>query len=225
MAVEVVYGESRNRDLARSLETEIRKELSEGTIYLGYPVLATVDEKVFIDCLVVSQEHGLAAFLLAEGSPNHNGEWARYVAEQDELFSVLESHLRRHPELRRGRELAFHIETVSVFASDPGDPPADALGHFCGLETVSHLVASFPGLDPETEHALQAAIQRVTTQSSRRSAALPSPAQAPVGRFSRKSKRASQTWTGGRNGRRLRPRMAHNRSVVSRVLARRSFLH
>jgi superfamily I DNA and RNA helicase len=33
-----------------------------GTVYLGYPVLATADDRVEIDALLVSPRHGLLAF-------------------------------------------------------------------------------------------------------------------------------------------------------------------
>ncbi len=54
MALEVVYGESRNRSIATALSEELRQTLSEGTIYLGYPVLASADERVEVDALFAS---------------------------------------------------------------------------------------------------------------------------------------------------------------------------
>jgi hypothetical protein len=44
MTLEVVYGESRNRPVAKALAGQLRSVIDEGTIYLGYPVLATADE-------------------------------------------------------------------------------------------------------------------------------------------------------------------------------------
>ncbi|WP_186817531.1 hypothetical protein, partial [Nocardia neocaledoniensis] len=69
MPLEVVRGASRNRSAARSLADTLTDAVSDGTVYLGYPVLATADEKVEVDALLVSRQHGLVAFLIAEDVP------------------------------------------------------------------------------------------------------------------------------------------------------------
>lgn len=164
MALDVVYGETRHRQIGLQLAAELEKVVSEGTAYLGYPVLSSADESVYVDALLVSAEHGLVAFQLAEGLPDANGGWERYVADQDRLYGALESHLGRHDELRKGRRLAFPIQTVTVFASPPGDPGVDTEGgHYCDIDSVAGVVDSFAPIDADLERALQAAIQRVTT--------------------------------------------------------------
>ena len=85
-------------------------------------------------------------------------------SDQDLLYGALESHLGRHPELRRGRQLAFMINTVTVFPTSPGfEGDADQGSHFCGIDEVGHLVSTFAGVDAPTERALQGALQRVMT--------------------------------------------------------------
>jgi superfamily I DNA and RNA helicase len=163
MSLEVVYGETRNRAIARQLAAELEKVVSEGTAYLGYPVLASADDTIYVDALLVSRQHGLVAFQLAEGVPGANGDWSKYVADQDRLFGALESHLGRHESLRRGRKLAFEIETVSVFASQPGTPPSGTEGRYCDIDSVAELVRTLDGIDESTERSLQAAVQAVTT--------------------------------------------------------------
>jgi hypothetical protein len=66
MPLEVVYGQSRNRNTARALADELGTVVNDGTVYLGYPVLATADEKVEVDALLVSADHGLVAFLIED---------------------------------------------------------------------------------------------------------------------------------------------------------------
>ena len=117
MSLEVVYGESRNRTSAQALVAQLRPIIEEGTVYLGYPVLATADERVEVDALLVSQIHGLVAFLLADSLPTSDEMWAAAVAEQDRLFATLESHLSRHEGLRSGRRLAVVPATATVFAN------------------------------------------------------------------------------------------------------------
>jgi hypothetical protein len=96
MALEVVHGESRNRTAGRALAERLSGIVGAGTLYLGYPVLATADERVEVDALLVSQEHGLVAFLIADNIPSSADEMAEATAEQDRLYTVLEGYLSRH---------------------------------------------------------------------------------------------------------------------------------
>lgn len=162
MALEVVYGESRDRSVASGLAEALKQRISEGTLYLGYPVLTTVDDRVEVDALLVSEQCGLVAFLLADSVP-HEAGWDGYVADQDRLFATLESNLARHGTLRRGRRLAIDVNTATVFAGPVGEPPNDAEGTYVDIGGVADWVADLPALEPELVRALQAALQRVAT--------------------------------------------------------------
>lgn len=164
MPLEVVYGESRNRAIAHALVGQLQPVVEEGTVYLGYPVLATADERVEVDALLVSQSHGLAAFLLADSLPSSGEEWAEVIAEQDRLFAILESHLSRHEGLRAGRRVAIRAETATVFADTPsGAAPTQAEGFYGSMEAVRDWVETLSPIDEQLERNLQAALQRVTT--------------------------------------------------------------
>lgn len=163
MSLEIVYGESRHRILASQLAETLDHHLTEGTAYLGYPVLATADDPVYIDALLVSHDHGLVAFQIAEGVPHQIEDWDPYVDSQDRLFTALESHLGRHNSLRQGRRLALDIETVTLFPTDVSPPASEDGSHFCSIAEVPDLIETFSGLTEETFIALQAALQRVTT--------------------------------------------------------------
>lgn len=171
MPLDVVYGEPRNRPVTLLLAENLKNVADTGTIYLGYPVLATADERVYVDALLVSLEHGLVAFQVADALPNSDSEWRAYVEDQDRLYSVLESHLGRHDSLRRGRHLAFDLRTITVFAGDIAAPDniVDQPGsHYCSVPDVKALVESFPPLEEAVMRALQGALQRVTTIKPRK---------------------------------------------------------
>ena len=164
MSIEIVYGESRDRVLAAQLAGRLQSAEVDGTVYLGYPVLATADDPVSIDALLVSPTHGLVAFQIAEGAPDGPGAWPPYIDSQDRLYAALESHLGRHSTLRRGRQLAFSIRTVTVFPTDIASPDGVEEGsYYCSIAEVPEVIASLDGLESDVMIALQAALQRVTT--------------------------------------------------------------
>jgi len=164
MPLEVVHGESRNRTIAQALVGQLQAIVEEGTVYLGYPVLATADERVEVDALLVSRAHGLVAFLLADSLPTSDEEWTAVIAEQDRLFAVLESHLSRHDGLRSGRHVAVSPATATVFASTPpAEAPGEPEGFYGSMEAVRDWVEARPPISAELERNLQAALQRVTT--------------------------------------------------------------
>lgn len=163
MPLDVVYGESRDRTAAQALAQALREVVTDGTVYLGYPVLATADERVEVDALLVSSSHGLVAFLLPDSTPSGPDDWTDLIRDQDRLYSVLESHLGRHEALRRGRRLAIHPETATVF-SVPVLPSEDVHeGTYIALDEVADWLRGLSGIDPDLERALHAALQRVST--------------------------------------------------------------
>ncbi|RBL82505.1 hypothetical protein DDE05_37030 [Streptomyces cavourensis] len=123
MPLEVVYGESRDRSTASKLAEKLREVVSDGTVYLGYPVLATADDRVEVDALLVSKGYGLVAFLLEDTIPRDADGWDLVSSAQDRLYNVLESTLGKHSGLRRRRQLALEISTVTVFPGPVGDQP------------------------------------------------------------------------------------------------------
>ncbi|WP_151083870.1 DEAD/DEAH box helicase [Nocardioides cynanchi] len=162
MALHVIQGASRNYGAAQALASALSAVIAEGTVYVGYPVLATADDRVEIDALLVSPQCGLIAFLLSPGQPQSAEDWAQLVEAQDRLYTVLEGSLRRHESLRRGRRLGVEPSTVTILPS-AADAPADAEGVYLTLDEVPEWISGLDGLDGELERSLQAALQRVTT--------------------------------------------------------------
>ncbi len=163
MPLEVVRGESRNRTAAAALVGRMQAVVEEGTVYLGYPVLATADERVDVDALLVSKQHGLVAFLLVDDVPQASVDWEKIVEDQDRLYAALESHLTRHETLRSGRHLAAPLSTATIFPAPASLRPPSAEGFYGSLDDLSPWMQKLPAIDAALERALHAAIQRVTT--------------------------------------------------------------
>ena len=164
--LEIIYGKTTNPTVVGALVEVLRQRNPEGTLYLGYPVLALADDRVLVEALLVSADFGLVAFLAEAlpAEPLDSPAWSAIQERQDLLYGALESFFGRHQSLRSGRRLAFSIKTVTLLSAAP---PAGALdgseGHFIDIDGLSDVLSGF---DPIPEHvfrSLDAAINRVTT--------------------------------------------------------------
>src|SRR5689334_24653009 len=95
--------------------SQVLRELVErlpdanGTLYFGYPVFGSPDGARQIDALLVSQNYGLAAFDLHE-----EHDLGDYADRQDDLANKIESRLREHKPLMKGRTLVLNNRTATV---------------------------------------------------------------------------------------------------------------
>jgi len=81
-------------------------------LYLGYPIIGTFEGGYQIDALLLSDRHGAIIFHLIEGAYNQDIEIADI---QDESYTKLESKLKQHKDLTKGRNLAAEL-SVATFA-------------------------------------------------------------------------------------------------------------
>ncbi|OKX94106.1 DEAD/DEAH box helicase [Corynebacterium glutamicum] len=165
MPLDIIQGESRDRTTAQALAKNLKQYISEGTLYLGYPVIATADAKIDVDALLVSQQKGVIAFKLAQNIPSSEAEIQEEIEQQDRLFNALESHLGRHEMLRKGRQLAVIPQTATVYASPPPTElsEGESDGYFGDLENLNVWIDTLYPIDKGYEEAVQAALQRVAT--------------------------------------------------------------
>lgn len=165
MTLEIIRGESKNRKPSEALAEHLAQVGIDGDLYLGYPVLSTSDDRVRVDALLVSPDHGLVAFQIAPEDPSTADDWAELVSSQDQLFAALESQLGRYDSLRRGRRLGFDINTVTVFGHATGSPLVDVSqsGIYCSLDELQGEIRALEGIDSELLASLQSALQRVST--------------------------------------------------------------
>ena len=163
--LEVTYGQTRNPMVADGLIDAIQQMHLEGSLYIGYPILATSDESITVDALLVTLKHGLVAFSFDDSSDegtSHDDVWGSRSDQQDRLFIAVENHLRRHDALRLRRGLGVDVQTVTVIP-DMNDIPQDVEGIFSSLGNIPSIMEKFPALDEQYFRPLQAALQRVST--------------------------------------------------------------
>ena len=162
--LEVVYGQTRKHLIASRVVDVLNQADSTGTLYIGYPVLATADDRIDVDALLVSQDHGLIAFMFAGSTPANEDfdGWRQLQLEQDRLFFAIQNNLSRHESLRSGRELAVKVQTVTIFPGQP-TPPNGVPGVYLSTEAMPAWIGTLPPLRNELLRPLQAALQRLTT--------------------------------------------------------------
>ncbi len=162
--LEVVYGQTKTKLIADRLVSGIRALPLNGTLYIGYPVIASADEPITIDSLLVCREHGLVAFTFESAPPPAADveRWAKIKDGQDRVYFALKSHLARYEKLRRDRDLAFDISTLTLVPVSVEVPPGMPV-QVSAVSEISEALRALPGLSPEYEPALNAALQRVST--------------------------------------------------------------
>ena len=163
--LEVTHGRAKNQLVANEMRSLLLSMKLDGSLYIGYPVLATADESVTVDALLVTLQHGLVAFLFEEvpypGKPSAD-IWQKREDQQNQLFVAVENSLRRHQSLRTGRRLAIDIQTVMVVPNG-GVAPEGLEGEYCDISSVPGVIGRFAPIDEKLFKPLQAALQRVST--------------------------------------------------------------
>ena len=56
--LQIVHGQPRDRTLANRLAHQLQATGLKGTLYLGYPVLASADDSIQADAVLITLSHG-----------------------------------------------------------------------------------------------------------------------------------------------------------------------
>lgn len=109
MSVDIVYGAIKNPVASKDLVDTIQKMSKDynGSLFLGYPLKATADNKVSIDALFVTKEKGLIAFIFDDDN---------FRDHQDQLFYQITNTLNAYESLRERRRLAVQPTIISYYA-------------------------------------------------------------------------------------------------------------
>lgn len=105
----VVWGSTKKPIASQRLAELVESNFpDDGFLYIGYPVLSAAEGVNSIDALWVSPSHGLIIFHVIEGRDSSN-----YKEIQDEYANNLETRLRAHKALMRGRTLLAAPKVVT----------------------------------------------------------------------------------------------------------------
>lgn len=127
-----------------------------GILYIGYPIIATVEGAYPIDALWISPERGLVVFNLIEGKDIDN-----YGDEQDDSYNKVEARLKGHRELVYKRELQVTINVIT-FAPAILAPPESENYPICNEDTITSQISKLDWSHPEYFEKLVSVLQSVS---------------------------------------------------------------
>lgn len=128
----------------------------EGILYIGYPIIGTVEGAYPIDALWVSPERGLVVFNLIEGKDLEN-----YQDDQDDSYNKVEARLKGHRELVCKRQLQVKINVITFAPAIVGlmgneDYPV------CNEDTITGQLGKLHWDHPEYFEQLVSVLQSVS---------------------------------------------------------------
>ena len=170
--LKIVHGEVDRRADAQRLMGKLVPLGLEGTLYFGYPVLATIQGTIKVDSTLVCEEYGLIVFTFArdvQGDASSDGFKQRLDEEQDQLFISIENKLMEHSFLRRGRRgLAFDIRTVTIVSELSGGLVSDDEHHYVEIGDVVDSIDDSESISSDFLQKIQSALEHVTTIKPRK---------------------------------------------------------
>ncbi|MBS1815255.1 MAG: DEAD/DEAH box helicase [Acidobacteria bacterium] len=127
-----------------------------GTLYVGYPILASADHMVTINALLTTLEHGVVAIDFADGASE-----SVIRERQDSAFNAVFRKLLAFKPLIVKRELAVKIAVLTYAPSELKSNDPEVL--LAGPESLASTLAEFAPISPEMLTYVNAAIQQIST--------------------------------------------------------------
>ncbi|NES21650.1 MAG: ATP-binding domain-containing protein [Symploca sp. SIO3E6] len=158
--LDIVYGSVASIATSNLLDS-IRSLNLDGTLYIGYPVVASADESLTIDSLLICQRHGVVVFDISSAI-NQAGDWSRLEEQQDDLYRAILSKLSKHKKLFKRRDLAVSPNVVT-FLPTPYQPPEDIEVTIACSANLASVLSEFDSISPEYIKPVNAALERVST--------------------------------------------------------------
>lgn len=156
--LQIVIGRNKRNMMAQdALIKATRNADLEGTLYLGYPIIATAEQMVTIDALLTTREHGVVAIDFL--SPDANAEREEVRDRQDDVYNAVYRKLLDYKPLVSKRNLSVQVQVLSFgpVEIDLGDLVS------AGPGSILHKLDQFPSISADQLRLVNAAVQRVTT--------------------------------------------------------------
>ena len=156
--LDIVTGQRRNVIASRKLAEALGRGNLSGTLYIGYPILSSVDGTKVVEGLLTSEEHGLVIFDLLD---TDNPDAASVEERQNDLYAAVFQKLMSFKPLRAGRALKVSVNVLTL--SPAGDCIQINEGERGVAQPILEALRALPRIAAEDLRLVNAAIQRVGT--------------------------------------------------------------
>jgi superfamily I DNA and RNA helicase len=158
--LQTAIGEKRNPAAVSELIARLRDADVDGTLYVGYPVITSADETVFVEALLASQDHGVVVFHFESRQAVADGA---NVADdfRDELQFVVYQKLLAFKPLRKGTALSVSVNVITIVP--PGTAVSAELPEVVAPDGITEALGRFEPITADQFRYVSAAIQRITT--------------------------------------------------------------
>ena len=160
--MDIIIGPKSNPIATDNLTQELNTMGVDGTLYIGYPVLASADETIFVDALFLSERCGLVVFHFPKNNINDSNYWDEISETQDDLFVALNQKLMSFRPLRIGRELAIDCSVICYIPTEV-DIPQTVNSKVSVIGDLMNIFSALKPIDIDYIRPLVSAIQRVST--------------------------------------------------------------
>ena len=159
--LDLTIGEQTNALAAKQLIELLKYVDWIGSLYIGYPLLASADETILIDALLTCEEHGVIVFHFCEVENLYeNKDLIR--RKQDELFTAVDVRFRQFRSILDGRKLPFEIQVVSIVPGSENVIQEESL-IISGQNNLLDTISKFPAISEDILVKINSSIQRLTT--------------------------------------------------------------
>lgn len=157
--VNIIIGSTQKPLASEELKKYFQMESDlEGYLYIGYPIIGTVEGAYPIDALWISKKKGLVIFNLVE---NRNIEG--YEEIQDDCANKVESKLKGYKQLVKKRQLCVDINVITFapFIESLTDYNKDY--PLCNINTMTKYISEMEWKDQEHYNDLVSVLQAIST--------------------------------------------------------------
>lgn len=162
LRMEIIVGRKINPIPTDQLVQDLSNLSIDGTLYTGYPILASADDKIFVDALLIAQKYGVVVFHFPSDGLDDSDFWDRIEEDQNALYFGVRQKLADKKELRIGKTLAVE-PTIICYLPSRMTVPSDKSLNATTRSELSSFLTSLKPIPQEYIRLVNAAVQRVST--------------------------------------------------------------
>lgn len=129
-----------------------------GYLYIGYPIIGSVNGAFPIDALWISKEYGLVIFNLVEGKELEN-----YEEDQDDCANKIEAKLKGYKQLIEKRRLLVEINVITFSPTINNLPDFDESYPLANLKNLESTIDELNWIENENYENLLSVLQAIST--------------------------------------------------------------